>query len=219
VLGDNLRRPSSGSVRPGRERSYTVAIETSAKRPATRFEIRDSRSVDHVPGRWAPAVCSSGSDQKEDAKKMLREREHPWVDKGAPITAEWHGQVRRRGGGPHQRYKTNGKRSLKTITCDTNKHLKPIFGGSSQTSIKQRHSLACCARRRRLGASKPRSTRADRREADVYAGRQTRQCHDGASLIRRGEIRAGGILRHGSVSEPEGITFAGPHARRAEEFA
>src|SRR5713226_10013938 len=69
------------------ERLDTTAARTSCEAAGHAIEIRE-QSIwwikDQVDGR--PQCVSSGSDKKEDAKKLLREREH-LVDTGAAITA------------------------------------------------------------------------------------------------------------------------------------
>lgn len=86
-----------------------------------------------VGGR--PQCVSSGSEKKEDAKKLLREREH-LVDKGVAVTPAI-GKLTFDDAAEDllNDYRTNGKRSLKTIELRINKHLTPFFGGRRMTSI------------------------------------------------------------------------------------
>src|SRR5437870_1704725 len=100
-----------------------------------------------------PQSVSSGSDRKEDAKKLLREREH-LVDKGAAITAAV-GKVTFDEGAEDllNDYRTNGKRSLKTIALRINKHLRPFFGGRRMTAINTALVRVFVARRQEAAAS------------------------------------------------------------------
>jgi integrase len=104
-----------------------------------------------VGGR--PQCVSSGSEKKEDAKKLLREREH-LVDKGAAVTAAV-GKLTFDDAAEDllNDYRTNGKRSLRTINLRITKHLKPFFGGRRMTSIHTALVRAFVARRQEAGAS------------------------------------------------------------------
>src|SRR5690242_11031871 len=74
-----------------------------------------------------PQCVSSGSDRKEDAKRLLREREH-LVDQGAPIAASV-GKLTFDDAAKDllNDYRANGKRSLKTMEGRIENHLKPFF--------------------------------------------------------------------------------------------
>src|SRR4051812_22719075 len=100
-----------------RKRLDTVAARKACQAVAHPIEVRKQPIwwiKYQVGGR--PQCVSSGSDKKEEAKKMLREREH-LVDKGAPITAAV-GKLTFDAAAEDliNDYKTNSKRSLKTIT-------------------------------------------------------------------------------------------------------
>ena len=76
-----------------------------------------------VAGR--PVCVSAGSERKEDAKKLLREREH-LVDTGAPITAPVNRVTFEDAAADliHD-YQTNRRRSLRFVQLRIAKHLAP----------------------------------------------------------------------------------------------
>jgi integrase len=87
----------------------------------------------HVGGR--PQQVSSNSTKKEDAKKLLREREH-LVDQGAAITADV-GKLRFDDAADDlvNDFKSNKKKSLRTVELRIRKHLTPFFGGRRMSAI------------------------------------------------------------------------------------
>jgi integrase len=82
-----------------------------------------------------PQCVSSGSDKKRVAEDLLKEREGDVV-KGVAFTARV-GRVRFEEAAEDllNDYRTNGKRSLRTIALRVAKHLKPFFGGRRMTAI------------------------------------------------------------------------------------
>ena len=104
-----------------------------------------------VAGR--PVCVSSGSDKKDDAKKLLREREH-LVDTGAAITA----QVNRvtfedAAADLINDYQTNRRRSLRVVKLRITKHLVPFFGRRRLMTISTVDVRAFTARRQAAAAS------------------------------------------------------------------
>ena len=104
-----------------------------------------------VAGR--PVCVSSGSEKKEDAKKLLREREH-LVDNGAAITA----QVNRvtfedAAADLVTDYKTNRRRSLRVVELRITKHLAPFFGRRRLMTISTVDVRAFAATRQAARAS------------------------------------------------------------------
>jgi integrase len=104
-----------------------------------------------VGGR--PQCVSSGSEKKEDAKKLLREREH-LVDKGAPITAAV-GKITFDEAATDlvNDYVVNGKKSLKDVRHRIDKHLMPFFGGRRLTVIGTATARQFAVHRQQAGAS------------------------------------------------------------------
>ena len=103
--------------------------------------------------RGRPVCVTSGSVKKEDAKKLLRQREH-LVDSGAAVTA-------------HQNrvtfadaaadlindYITNQRRSLRAVQIRLTKHLTPYFGHRRLMTITTVDARAYTAHRLTQGAS------------------------------------------------------------------
>ena len=104
-----------------------------------------------VAGR--PVCVSSGSEKKEDAKKLLREREH-LVDNGAAITA----QVNRvtfedAAADLVTDYETNRRRSLRVVELRITKHLARFFGRRRLMTISTVDGRAFAATRQAARAS------------------------------------------------------------------
>ena len=104
-----------------------------------------------VGGR--PQCVSSGSEKKDDAKKLLREREH-LVDKGAAITAHVNRVTFEEVAADliHD-YTTNRRRSLRVVELRIKKHLTPFFGGRRLMTIAMVDVRAFTTRRQAAGAS------------------------------------------------------------------
>jgi integrase len=105
----------------------------------------------HVGGRRQ--CVSSNSEKKEDAKRLLRAREH-LVDTGAPITASL-GRVTFEEAAADLiiDYTTNRRRSLRVVELRVKKHLTPVFGQRRLMSINTTDVRAFTARRQAAGAS------------------------------------------------------------------
>ncbi|MDO8795071.1 MAG: site-specific integrase [Vicinamibacterales bacterium] len=104
-----------------------------------------------VAGR--PQCVSSGSDKKRVADDLLKEREGDVV-KGMPITAQV-GKIRFEEAADDllNDYRTNKKRSLRTVTLRIEKHLKPFFGGRRMTGIGTALTRVFVTRRQAAGAA------------------------------------------------------------------
>lgn len=104
-----------------------------------------------VDGR--PQCVSAGSQKKKVAEDLLNVREGDIVN-GLPITAAV-GKVRFDEAAEDllNDYRTNGRRSLRTITLRVTKHLTPFFGGRPMTSIGTALVRQFVARRQTAGAS------------------------------------------------------------------
>jgi integrase len=132
----------------------TIAAQKACEGASHTIELREQGPYwikYHVNGR--PQSISSGSERKEDAKKLLREREH-LVDRGASVTTAI-GKVtfNEAAGDLINDYQTNGKRSLKTLKLRIQKHLTPYFGGRRMTAITTALVRGFVARRQESGAS------------------------------------------------------------------
>ena len=104
-----------------------------------------------VAGR--PVCISSGSDKKEDAKRLLKLREGD-VEKGIPVTAE----VNRITFDDAVKdlindYTTNKRRSLRVLELRLKKHLTPFFTRRRLTTISTLDIRAYTAKRQAAGAS------------------------------------------------------------------
>src|SRR5713226_3120901 len=104
-----------------------------------------------VAGR--PQCISSGSDKKEDAKRLLKTREGDVV-KGVPITAHV-GRVTFEDAAADllNDYKTNHRRSLRVVELRVKKHLTPVFSQHRLMTITTADVRAFTARRQAAGAS------------------------------------------------------------------
>jgi integrase len=136
------------------ERLDTIAARQACKAAGHAIEIREQPIwwiKYQVGGR--PQCVSSGSDKKKVAEDLLKDREGDVV-KGMPITAQV-GKIRFEEAADDllNDYRTNKKRSLKTITLRIEKHLKPFFGGRRMTAIGTALARAFVARRQEAGAS------------------------------------------------------------------
>ena len=104
-----------------------------------------------VAGR--PVCVSSGSEKKEDAKQLLREREH-LADTGAAITAPGHRVTFDEAATDLiSDYTTNRRRSLRVVVLRITKHLTPFFGGRRLRTISTVDVRAFTAKRQAAGAS------------------------------------------------------------------
>src|ERR1035437_10355602 len=132
----------------------TIAARRACEAADHSIEIRDQRtwwSKYQVAGR--PQCVSSGSNKKRVAEDLLKEREGDVV-KGMPITAQV-GKIRFEEAADDllNDYRTNKKRSLRTITLRIEKHLKPFFGGRRMTGIGTALTRVFVTRRQAAGAS------------------------------------------------------------------
>jgi integrase len=100
-----------------------------------------------------PQCVSSGSDKKEDAKRLLKTREGE-VGRGVPITARV-GRVTFEDAAADliHDYQTNRRRSLRVVELRLNKHLTPFFGRRRLMTITTADVRAFTARRQATGAS------------------------------------------------------------------
>jgi integrase len=134
-------------------------LDTTAARRACEAAEHDIEVRDQGPywikyqvnGR--PQCVTTGSDQKADAKRLLREREH-LVDRGAAITA----RVNRilfddAAQDLINDYTTNKRRSLRTLKLRVGKHLTPFFARRRLLSISTIDVRAYTATRQAEGAS------------------------------------------------------------------
>jgi integrase len=104
-----------------------------------------------VNGR--PQCVSSGSARKEDAKQLLREREHV-VDHGAAITARVHRITFDEAAADLLTdYTTNQRRSLRVLKLRLEKHLTPYFARRRLMTISPVDVRAFTATRQAEGAS------------------------------------------------------------------
>ena len=104
-----------------------------------------------VGGR--PQCVTTGSEKKEDAKRLLKLREGD-VEKGVPMTA----QVNRitfedAAADLLNDYHTNKRRSLRVVELRLTKHLAPFFGRRRLLTISTVDVRAFTARRQAAGAS------------------------------------------------------------------
>jgi len=104
-----------------------------------------------VNGR--PVCVSSGSERKEDAKRLLRQREH-LVDSGAP-TPLHHNRVTFGEAADDlvTDYVINQRRSLRELRLRLRKHLTPYFGQRRLATITTADARAYTAHRLAEGAS------------------------------------------------------------------
>ena len=139
---------------------------TCDRRLDTTAARRACEAVDHVievrdQGPWwikyqvggRPQCVSTGSEKKDDAKKLLREREH-LVDQGAAITAHVN-RVTFEDAATDllNDYTTNKRRSLRVVDLRIKKHLAPFFGRRRLMTISTVDVRAFTARRQAAGAS------------------------------------------------------------------
>jgi integrase len=104
-----------------------------------------------VGGR--PVCVSSDSERKEDAKRLLREREH-LVDAGAAVTACVNRVTFEEAAADLiNDYTTNKRRSLRVVRLRLRKHLTPVFGHRRLMTITTVDVRAYTARRQVAGAS------------------------------------------------------------------
>jgi integrase len=136
-----------------------LRLDTTAARKACEaaghsIEIREQRTwwiKYQLGGR--PQCVSSGSDKKRVAEDLLKEREGDVV-KGMPITAQI-GKIRVEEAAEDllNDYRTNKKRSLRTIELRIKKHLTPFFGGRRMTGIGTALTRVFVTRRQAAGAA------------------------------------------------------------------
>ncbi len=105
----------------------------------------------HIGGR--PQCVSSGSDKKEDAKRLLKAREGDVV-RGVPITASV-GRVTfdEAAADLITDYKTNRRRSLRVVELRVKKHLTPVFSQRRLMTMTTADVRTFTARRQAAGAS------------------------------------------------------------------
>jgi integrase len=100
-----------------------------------------------------PVCVSSGSERKEEAKQLLREREH-LVDTGAGITSQANRITFDEAAADLLTdYTTNKRRSLRVLTLRLEKHLTPFFARRRLLSITTTDVRAYTATRHAEGAS------------------------------------------------------------------
>src|SRR5580765_308306 len=82
-----------------------------------------------------PIYESSGTDDKTQAKKLLRNRETD-IDRGLPVTAKV-GRLRFEEAAADlvNEYKVNNRRSLDELERRLDKHLKPFFRGRRMSTV------------------------------------------------------------------------------------
>jgi integrase len=134
-------------------------LDTTAARKACEsgghsIEIREQRTwwIKYQVGGW-PQCVSSNSEKKDDAKRLLKAREGDVV-RGVPITASV-GRVTFEDAAADLRndYRTNRRRSLRTVELRLAKHLAPFFGRRRLMTITTADVRAFTARRQAAGAS------------------------------------------------------------------
>jgi integrase len=100
-----------------------------------------------------PVCVSSGSEKKEDAKKLLRQREHR-VDSGAPVTAHQNRVTFEDAAADLVNdYTVNKRRSLRVVNLRLRKHLTPYFAHRRLMTIDVVDARAYTAHRLAQGAS------------------------------------------------------------------
>ena len=132
----------------------TIAARTACEAADHPIELRDQGPwwvKYQVGGR--PRCVSSGSERKEDAKRLLRDREH-LVDVGAPATTHAANVTFDDAAADLiNDYATNKRRSLRTVQLRLRKHLTPYFTHRRLTTITTVDARAYTARRQVAGAS------------------------------------------------------------------
>src|SRR5712692_4585415 len=132
----------------------TIATQQACDAAGHAIDLRDQ-------GPWwikyqlggRPQCVSSGSDKKEDAKRLLKTREGELV-RGVPITASV-GRVTFEDAAADliHDYKTNRRRSLRVVELRLNKHLIPFFGRRRLMTITTADVRAFTVRRQAASAS------------------------------------------------------------------
>ena len=103
--------------------------------------------------RGRPQCVSSGSEKKEDARKLLRQREH-LVDTGAPVTAHQNRVTFEDAAADLVNdYTVNKRRSLRVVNLRLRKHLTPYFAHRRLMTITVGDARAYTAHRLAQGAS------------------------------------------------------------------
>ena len=132
----------------------TIAARTGCDAAGHPIERRDQGPwwiKYHVAGR--PVCVSSESDKKDDAKKLLREREH-LVDTGAAIPAPVNRLTFEDAAADLVTdYTTNKRRSLRVVELRIKKHLASFFGRRRLMTISTLDVRAFTAQRQAAGAS------------------------------------------------------------------
>ena len=132
----------------------TTAAQKICEAARHTIEVRDQGPYwikYQVRGR--PVCVSAGSDKKDEAKKLLREREH-LVDTGAAVTAQANRVTFDDAAADLLNdYTTNKRRSLKTVQLRLKKHLTPYFAHRRLMTITTVDARAYTARRLAEGAS------------------------------------------------------------------
>src|SRR5229473_3431186 len=139
---------------------------TCARRLDTRAALHACTTAGHIieardqPIWWIkyqvggrPQCVSSHSERKEDAKRLLKTREGDVV-RGVPITAST-SRVSFEDAAADliSEYKTNGRRSLRTVELRIRKHLTPFFGRRRLMTITTSDVRAFTAKRQAGGAA------------------------------------------------------------------
>ncbi len=132
----------------------TIAARQACEAAGHSIEIREQSMwwiKYHVGGR--PQCVSSGSDKKEDAKRLLKAREGDVVN-GVPITAHV-GRVTFEDAAADllNDYTTNRRRSVRVVTLRVAKHLTPFFAHRRLLTITTADVRTFTAQRRAAGAS------------------------------------------------------------------
>ena len=132
----------------------TKAARTACAAAGHAVELRDQGPwwvKYQVNGR--PVQVSSGSERKEDAKRLLRQREH-LVDTGAPASVHAAKVTFDEAATDViNDYVTNKRRSLRTVRIRLDKHLTPYFQRRRLASITTADARAYTAHRQAAGAS------------------------------------------------------------------
>ena len=132
----------------------TTAARNACSGVGHAIEVRDQGPwwiKYQVRGRSESA--SSGSQKKEDAKKLLRQREH-LVDTGAPVTAHQNRVTFEDAAADLVNdYTVNKRRSLREVKIRLTKHLTPYFAHRRLMTITTADVRAYTAHRLTQGAS------------------------------------------------------------------
>ena len=132
----------------------TTAAQKACEGARHPIELRDQGPYwikYQVGGR--PQCVSSGSEKKEDAKKLLRQREH-LVDTGAAVTAQANRVTFEDAAADLVNdYTVNKRRSLRVVNLRLRKHLTPYFAHRRLMTMTVVDARAYTAHRLAQGAS------------------------------------------------------------------